>query len=90
MDWRTFITIFATVFIAEIGDKTQLATMLYASDKTVSKWVVFGASATALILAAAIGVIAGQWVSAYVPERYLRYLAGVGFIMVGCWTLWRA
>ena len=57
MDWKIFITVFAAVFIAELGDKTQLATMLFAADREVSKWTVFMAASAALILASAIGVL---------------------------------
>ena len=49
MDWRVFLTIFGSVFIAELGDKTQLATMLFASDKEVSKYTVFLAASAARV-----------------------------------------
>lgn len=87
MDWRIFLTIFVSVFLAELGDKTQLATMLFASDKSVSKWTVFFASASALVVAAAIGVAAGSFVSQYVSEKALSMIAGIGFILIGGWVL---
>ena len=90
MDWKIFLTVFATVFIAELGDKTQLATMLFASDKEVSKYLVFFAASAALIVASAIGVLAGSFLSAYINERYLHYAAGLGFILIGAFTLYRA
>jgi len=77
MDWKIFLTIFAAVFIAELGDKTQLATMLFASDKEVSKYTVFIAASAALIVATAIGVLAGSLLSEYIDEKYLHYIAGV-------------
>ena len=84
---RTFFSVFATVFLAEIGDKTQLATMLFASEAKVSKWVIFAGSALALTLAAAIGVIVGAQIERFVSPRTLKIVAGVGFIAIGLWTL---
>jgi len=90
MDWKIFITIFASVFIAELGDKTQLATMLFATDKEVSKYTVFFAASAALIVASALGVLTGSLFSEYINEKYLHYVAGVGFILIGAVTLYNA
>ena len=90
MDIRIFATVFITVFIAELGDKTQLATFLFAADKEVSKFTVFFGASLALIVASGIGVLAGGLVSEYVNEKYLNYVAGSGFILIGLWTLVRA
>ncbi|MBL4672436.1 MAG: TMEM165/GDT1 family protein [Arenicella sp.] len=90
MDWKIFLTIFASVFIAELGDKTQLATMLFAADKEVSKYTVFLAASAALIVATALGVLAGSVLSEYINEKYLHYIAGIGFIIIGIFTLYRA
>jgi len=90
MDWKIFLTIFIAVFIAELGDKTQLATMLFATDKEVSKYTVFLAASAALIVATAIGVLAGSLLSAYINEKYLHYVAGVGFILIGGYILYNA
>jgi putative Ca2+/H+ antiporter (TMEM165/GDT1 family) len=87
MDLRLFATVFASVFVAELGDKTQLATLLYASDRAAPKLTVFAASASALVLTSAIGVLAGGVVSEYVSARVLRWVAGGGFIAVGLWVL---
>jgi len=73
MDWKIFLTIFASVFIAELGDKTQLATMLFAADKEISKYTVFIAASAALIVASAIGVLAGSLLTEYINEKYLHY-----------------
>jgi putative Ca2+/H+ antiporter (TMEM165/GDT1 family) len=88
MDWKIFLTVFATVFLAELGDKTQLATMLFAADKDVSKLTVFLAASVALIIASAMGVVAGSLLSEYINEKYLQYAAGIGFIGIGVWTLY--
>ncbi|MCH7880287.1 MAG: TMEM165/GDT1 family protein [Proteobacteria bacterium] len=90
MDWKIFLTIFAAIFIAELGDKTQLATMLFAADKAVSKYTVFLAASAALIVASAIGVLAGSLLSEYINEKYLHYVAGIGFIAIGAFTLYNA
>jgi putative Ca2+/H+ antiporter (TMEM165/GDT1 family) len=90
MDWKIFLMIFASVFIAELGDKTQIATMLFAADKEVSKYLVFFAASAALIVASAIGVLAGSLLSEYINEKYLHYIAGFGFIVIGLFTLIRA
>ena len=90
MDWKILSTVFTSVFIAELGDKTQLATMLFASDKDASKLTVFLGASLALIVTSALGVIAGSALSHYVSEKFLHYLAGVGFITIGIWTLIKA
>jgi len=90
VDWKVLATVFSAVFIAELGDKTQLATMLFAADKAVSKWTVFLGASLALVVASAIGVVAGSLLSAYISEKHLHYIAGAGFIAIGVWTLLRA
>jgi putative Ca2+/H+ antiporter (TMEM165/GDT1 family) len=89
MDWKIFLTIFASVFIAELGDKTQLATLLFAADKEVSKYTVFFAASAALIVASALGVLAGSLLAETMNPRYLQIVAGAGFILIGIWTLLR-
>lgn len=90
MDYKILFTVFATVFIAELGDKTQLATMLFAADKEVSKLTVFIGASLALIASSAVGVVAGSFVSEYISPKHLQYIAGAGFIIIGIWTLIRA
>jgi putative Ca2+/H+ antiporter (TMEM165/GDT1 family) len=87
MDLKLFATVFGTIFIAELGDKTQLATLLYASDAAHPKLTVFAASASALIVASALGVLAGSVVAQYASPNVIRWIAGLGFIGVGVWVL---
>jgi putative Ca2+/H+ antiporter (TMEM165/GDT1 family) len=82
---RTFGTIFLTVFVAEIGDKTQLATMLFAAEGR-SKWLVFAAAGLALLFAAAIGVLVGAQIERWIAPRTLRLIAAIGFVAIGIWT----
>jgi putative Ca2+/H+ antiporter (TMEM165/GDT1 family) len=90
VDWKLLFTVFTTIFVAEIGDKTQLATLLYASGAEVSKLTVFLGAALALILTSALGVLVGAALSHYVDPKYLAWVAGVGFIAVGIWTIVKA
>lgn len=87
MDPRLFATVFATVFLAELGDKTQLATLLYASDASHPRWTVFLAASSALVLASALGVAAGAALGQLISPKLLRWLAGLGFVAVGVWVL---
>jgi len=87
MDLKLLFTVFVTVFIAEIADKTQVATLLYASNAQHSKFSVFLGSALALVVASAIAVIAGAALSRWVNPKLMSWLAGAGFIMVGIWVL---
>ena len=87
MHWKTFATVFVTVFVAEIGDKTQLATLLFSADRQVSKWAVFAGSALALTAAAAIGVLLGSQLERFISPKLLKTVAGVGFLANGAWTL---
>jgi len=89
MEWKIFLTVFATIFVAELGDKTQLATLLFAADKAANKWLVFAAASLALVAASALGVLAGASISYYVSERMIHSVAGVGFIAIGIWVLFR-
>lgn len=88
MEWKLFATIFASIFIAELADKTQLVTMLFAADKSVSKWLVFAGSASALIVASAIGVMAGSLLSQVINVKMMSIVAGAGFMLIGAWTLY--
>ena len=90
MELKLLATVFASVFIAELGDKTQLATLLFSADQAVSKLAVFIAASAALVLATGIGVLAGGLVSQHVSPATLKYVAGAGFITIGAWTLLRA
>jgi putative Ca2+/H+ antiporter (TMEM165/GDT1 family) len=87
MDLRLFATIFSTVFLAELGDKTQLATILYASDAAHPRLTVFAASAAALVVCSGLGVVAGSFLAEHVDARMLRWVAGAGFVAVGLWIL---
>ena len=90
MDLKLLLTVFATVFLAELGDKTQLATLLFAADQEVSKMTVFIGASLALILTSGLGVLAGGQVADFIQPRDLSYVAETGFVLIGLWTLWAA
>ena len=88
MEWKLFATVFGAIFIAEMADKTQLVTLLFAADKDVSKLTVFLGSALALVLASAIGVAAGSLLSQVINARMMSMLAGAGFVVIGIFTFY--
>lgn len=90
MDLKLFATVFAAIFIAELGDKTQLATLLFAADKSVNKLTVFTAAALALVITSALGVLAGGLISQYISGKWLSYIAGAGFVLIGAYTIYQA
>ncbi|HKX59264.1 MAG TPA: TMEM165/GDT1 family protein [Steroidobacteraceae bacterium] len=90
MELKVLVTVFASVFLAELGDKTQLATLLFAADQDVSRLAVFIAASAALVVATGIGVLAGGLVSQYTSTTAMKVFAGAGFIAIGVWTLLRA
>lgn len=85
-----FFVVFATVFLAELGDKTQLATVLFASKPSVSLVTVFFGASLALILSSGLAVAAGSLISHLIDPRYLSFAAGIGFIVIGAWTILNA
>lgn len=80
---------FIAVFLAELGDKTQLATMLFAAQPGARPAAVFVAAATALVASALLAVVVGATLGQWLPAERVRPLAGVGFIAVGVWILVR-
>ena len=82
MDWRVFLTTFGVIFLAEMGDKTQLAAMTMAA-QTKRPWAVFIGSALALTAVSAIGVVVGSVVGDYVPLIWVKRVAALSFIVIG-------
>jgi len=80
-------SIFLAVFLAELGDKTQLATLLFASDRSLSPLSVFLAAASALIVSTGLAVVVGSQGARYLEMIPIKVIAGVGFIAIGIWVL---
>lgn len=87
---KTLLPIFLSVFLAELGDKTQLATMLFATDHNLSRLGVFIAASAALVLSTLLAVAIGQQVGRVVSPVALRVAAAWGFIAIGVWMLFHA
>jgi putative Ca2+/H+ antiporter (TMEM165/GDT1 family) len=90
MNPKLFLTIFSTVFLAELFDKTQLATIMFSAKAEGGRLGIFLAAASALVVASAIGVLAGAAMARLLNPKVVSWVAGIGFIVVGVWTIARA
>lgn len=88
MDWKIFFTTFVTIFVAEIGDKTQFAAMAAAS-QTKSVLPVLIAVVIALGAAGSLGVLGGRVLSEFLDPKWMKLISGGLFILMGAWILWR-
>jgi putative Ca2+/H+ antiporter (TMEM165/GDT1 family) len=84
---KSYLVVFASVLLAELGDKTQLATLFFATSPAVSRVGVFVAAAAALVVSTALAVLAGAFVGNWAAPDRLRILAGAGFVAIGLWML---
>ena len=82
MDFRVLLTTFGIIFLAEMGDKTQLAAMTMAAN-TKQPWAVFIGSSLALVAVSALGVVVGSVIGQYVPIEWVKRVAAVAFIAIG-------
>lgn len=90
MDLKLFLAVFGSVFLAEMADKTQMATLLFAADNGHAKLTVFLASALALTATSALGVLAGGLLGQWLNPKYLGWFSGALFIAIGVWTILKA
>lgn len=84
---RSVLPIFLTILLAELGDKTQLATLLFATDPKLSRVGVFIASASALTVSSLLAVVFGEQLTHIVSPALLETVAGIGFIVIGLWMV---
>ena len=82
MDWRVTLTTFGIIFLAELGDKTQIAAMTMAAQKK-RPWEVFIGASLALAAVSAIGVLVGTALGQYLPIDWIKRVAGAAFIVIG-------
>ncbi len=86
---KAMLPVFLSVFLAELGDKTQLATLLFATERQLARWQVFAAASAALVLSTLIAVLIGEQLTALISPKALKVVAGLGFVAIGVWTLWK-
>lgn len=84
--WKVFATSFGIMFLAELGDKTQLAVISLAS-RHQSPWTVFAGAALAMIVATALGVTVGSFLPSIIGERIVRFISGGLFVLFGILVL---
>ena len=84
---KVYAVVFLSVLLAELGDKTQLATLVFATDPAVGKLGVFLAAAGALVLSSGLAVLVGGEIGRWVAPGHLRTIAALGFIAIGAWML---
>jgi putative Ca2+/H+ antiporter (TMEM165/GDT1 family) len=84
MDWKVFLTTFGTIFLAELGDKTQLEAIMMTSKTKLPLSVFIGAS-LALCLVTLVGVLLGEGLIAVIPQNILKKVAALAFIAIGLW-----
>jgi putative Ca2+/H+ antiporter (TMEM165/GDT1 family) len=86
MDWRVFLTTFGVIFLAEMGDKTQLAAMTMSAE-TKRPWAVLIGASLALVCVSALGVVVGGVLSQYLPLEWIKRAAAIAFIVIGALIL---
>lgn len=88
MEWNSLLIVFGSILLAELGDKTQVATLLFATQR--GKLEVFIASSVALVISSAVAVLVGTALEQFLPLRIVRIVAGGGFVLLGGLMLWGA
>lgn len=85
--WKIFTSTFITIFLAELGDKTQVSTMLMTAESH-QPWLIFAGAATALVTTTLLGVLVGRWLSTRLSPRTLDVSAGILLLLVSAWLVW--
>ena len=87
MDWKVLLSTFGVLFLAELGDKTQLA-VIAQTCRYRRPWAVFLGASAALALVTGLGVAAGQLAGWLIPGQWIRWIAAAGFLVMGVWLGW--
>lgn len=84
---KIFATSFVTIFLAELGDKTQVSTLLMSAESH-APWVVFTGAAAALITTTLVGVLVGRWLSCHLSPKTLDRAAGIMLAVISVGLFW--
>jgi putative Ca2+/H+ antiporter (TMEM165/GDT1 family) len=84
---RGYLMVFLITFLAEMGDKTQISTLLFSSNKEINRWGILAAASCALTMATFLAVVIGSELDRFVSARTIKVISGIGFIGIGIWTL---
>jgi len=87
MTLKPYVVVFASIFMAELGDKTQLATLVFASTPGASRVGVFLASSAALVVSSLLAVLIGERLGTWIAPQHLTRAAGVAFLAIGLWLM---
>jgi putative Ca2+/H+ antiporter (TMEM165/GDT1 family) len=88
MDWKLFLSTFGIIFLAELGDKTQLATLTLSAESR-NPWVIFIAASLALTGITLIAALTGGLISQFIPRSLLARIAGLAFVVMGVWIFFK-
>ena len=84
---KGYLMVFLITFLAEMGDKTQISTLLFSSNKEINRWGILAAASCALTLATFLAVVIGSELDRFVSARTIKLISGIGFVGIGIWTL---
>ena len=84
---KGYLMVFFITFLAEMGDKTQISTLLFSSNKEINRLGILAAASCALTMATFLAVVIGFELDRFVSARTIKLVSGIGFIGIGIWTL---
>ncbi len=87
---KAYLMVFLITFLAEMGDKTQISTLLFSSNKEINRWGILAAASCALTMATFLAVVIGSELDRFVSTKTIKVVSGIGFIGIGIYTLWMA
>jgi len=83
LNFRAFFVVFITIFLAEIGDKTNIAALLFSTRKEINKMTILGAATLAFVAATLVSIIVGTFIGNVIPRKVINYVSGIIFILIG-------